>query len=106
MKNVVSVITESKEDVAAMKAAIGQKDKLRFWACDGRVGLAILARNVAVHEKTPVIVICDETYDAAMLHELVGNMSGTDRCQVIKKEDNEQFYREIIRAANRLAKRE
>ena len=103
MNNVVSVITESKEDVVAIRTVMGKRDKLRFWACDGKMGLTSLARNVAVHEKTPVIVICSDTDDIDLIQELVGNMSGNNRCRVFKAENGEKFCRKIVRAAKELS---
>jgi len=70
--NELCIVVEGKEDEALLRKLLPTKDRagLRFFAGQGKMNLATLARNILVHEGVPVLVVVDaDTLDEQTAEE-------------------------------------
>ena len=67
----LTFVVEGRQDAAALRHLLGDEaDKARFFAAGGRTSLVTVARNVVVHEGTPVMVVKDaDTRDIGRMQE-------------------------------------
>jgi hypothetical protein len=106
----VSIVMEDKNKILALKDGLPKniKSKCRFWASQDEMNLASLARNIAIHEHEPVVVVYEKKngHTTEGLWDLVGRMSGVSRCRVFPLPRNSRELNEkVIMAVKELYER-
>jgi hypothetical protein len=72
-ESALNVVVEGPTDASILRALLSkaQKAKMRFYSAGGRISLASVARNLLVHEGTPVLVVMDaDTHNLGHAEEL------------------------------------
>jgi hypothetical protein len=69
----LNIVVDGPTDAAILRALLSkaQKESMRFYSAGGRVSRASLARNLLVHEGSPVLVVMDaDTHNPSHAEEL------------------------------------
>jgi hypothetical protein len=90
----LTIVVEAKSDADLLRLLLGKElaSRTRFFAGQGKISLASLARNIFVHEGGPVLVVRDADTTNPQLVEEQKGFTRLALARVASPEDYDVFY--------------